>query len=433
MKVGEIEDAPSVGSIKPKNALRTVCASDIDPQPIRWLWPQRFALGKLNLIAGDPGLGKSILTLDMAARVTRGETWPVDGTSAPLGSVLIVSAEDDPADTIIPRLMAAGADLALVRIAEQVIDYGTEIPIERELSLDRDLELLAAQIADDCRLVIVDPISAYLGRTDSHNNADLRTLLTPLGKLAHRSGVAVVAVTHLNKGAGGSASYRICGSIAFTAAPRAVYAVTKDQDDPDRRLLVPVKNNLGDDKTGFAYRIASKPNGAPYLEWEPDLIDVSADEALNPDIDGRQGAREEAKEFLEDYLQAGPQKAQDVLKGARQIGVNESTLRRAKAELRIHSGKAEFAGGWFWSLNPPESDQHSQKTLPESVTAFDAFAGFDHLREVISEAVSGLTIGPSDALKLFSDDDRNQIERGDMNAKTVRHFVETTLAESPRR
>ncbi len=169
MKVDEIEDAPSVGSIKPKNALRTVRASGIDPQPIRWLWEQRFALGKLNLIAGDPGLGKSILTLDMTARITRGATWPVDGTSAPQGSVLIVSAEDDPADTIIPRLIAAGADLALVRIAEQVIDYGTEIPIERELSLDRDLELLAAQIPDDCRLVIVDPISAYLGNTDSHN------------------------------------------------------------------------------------------------------------------------------------------------------------------------------------------------------------------------------------------------------------------------
>jgi len=423
-----MDGEPSVGRIEPpKTALQTTRASDIEPQPIQWLWPQRFALGKLSLIAGDPGLGKSQLTLDMAARVSQGTTWPADGTDAPQGGVLIVSAEDDAKDTIVPRLMAAGADLQHIRIAELVIDYGTETPIERELLIDRDVKLIEHEIMamGNCRLVIVDPISAYMGRTDTHNNADVRAILLPLSKLAQRCNVAVIAVSHLNKAAGGNANYRVSGSIAFTAAARAVYVVTKDQDDPKRRLMVCVKNNLGDDETGLAYRIETKANGVPYLDWEDEIIEIPAEDALNPDIEDKRGARDEAKEFLHDFLEHGPAKAQDVLKAARSVGINDSTLRRAKKDLGVHSGKRGFTKGWHWSLYPlkPEDDQ---KPLRESVVTFEKT---DHLRGVMIEATQGLPMSADDALKLFNDSDRRQIENGELPTEAVRHVIKTTLAE----
>src|SRR5690606_15615930 len=129
----------------------------------------------------------------------------------------------------------------------------------------------------DCRLVIIDPVSAFLGSTDSHNNSEVRGVLAPLAEMAARHGVAIVAVTHLNKG-GGSALNRVIGSIAFTAAARAAYVVTRDEDDPARRLMLPAKNNLGCDENGFAYRLEGEPT--PHIEWEPTLVAMSADEAV---------------------------------------------------------------------------------------------------------------------------------------------------------
>ncbi len=423
-----MDGEPSVGRIEPpKTALQTTRASDIEPQPIQWLWPQRFALGKLSLIAGDPGLGKSQLTLDMAARISQGTTWPADGTAAPQGGVLIVSAEDDAKDTIVPRLMAAGADLQHIRIAELVIDYGTETPIERELLIDRDVKLIEHEIMamGNCRLVIVDPLSAYMGRTDTHNNADVRAILLPLSKLAQRCNVAVIAVSHLNKAAGGNAAYRVSGSIAFTAAARAVYVVTKDQDDPKRRLMVCVKNNLGNDETGFAYRIETKPNGVPYIDWEDELIVVPAEEALHPDVDDKRSARDEAKEFLRDFLEQGPAKAQEVFKAARSVGINDTTLRRAKKDLGVHSGKRGFTKGWHWSLYPlkPEDDQ---KPLRESVVIFD---NFDHLRSIVEEAIEGLGVSVDAVLEYFNDSDKQQIESGELSKEAVRHVIKTKLVE----
>ena len=133
----------------------------------------------------------------------------------------------------------------------------------------------------ECRLVTIDPVSAYLGGTDSHNNADIRALLAPLAAMASRHKVAVVAVTHLNKAQQANALYRASGSLAFVAAARAAYSVTKDPDDPDRRLILPLKNNLGDDKTGFAYRIVEADNGAPVLQWEDELVEMTLEDLAN--------------------------------------------------------------------------------------------------------------------------------------------------------
>jgi hypothetical protein len=237
-------------------------ANAIEPQKVRWLWPGRIALRKITLLASDPGLGKSLVTIDLVARVTRGKPWPLENAAASEGSALILSAEDDPADTMVPRLMAADADLMRVKLLDCVRETSVSgNPFDRGFSLERDVQLLERELAlmPDCRLIVVDPISAYLGGTDTHRNADVRALLTPLIKLAQRHDVAIVAVSHLNKGTGLHANYRITGSIAFTATARAVYLIAKDPYDPKRRLMMPIKNNLAEDEAGLAYGINVTP------------------------------------------------------------------------------------------------------------------------------------------------------------------------------
>ena len=224
----------------------TKCFADIAPERLKWLWPRRIPLGKVTVIAGDPGLGKSLVTLDLAARVSRGGMWP-DGSENLIGTVLLLSAEDDAADTIRPRLDACDANVENVHILESitVVDGDGRPDSKLVTLLDVKPVELWLHRHPDCRLIVIDPITAYLGDADSHKNAELRALLTPWAKLAADCGVAVVAVSHLTKNSSTSAMYRVTGSLAFVAASRAVWVVAKDRQDPDRRLFLPVKCNLG--------------------------------------------------------------------------------------------------------------------------------------------------------------------------------------------
>lgn len=348
------------GTARPQALTRRL--ADIKREPLAWLWPGRLPLGKVSMLVGDPGLGKSLVTLGIAATVSRGGRWPIHGEGeAPAGDVVLVSGEDDPADTIRPRLEAAGADLARVHVLDGVEytgDTGERLRRTWSLADMPELERLIESLPG-CKLLIVDPVSAYLAGTDSHKNADVRALLLPLADMAARYRLAVLAVSHLNKSQG-PAIYRTTGSLAFTAAARSVYCVTKDNETPRRRLVVPIKANLAPDATGIAYQIGTDETGTPWLEWEPAAFEVDANEALaTPSGDSEGSATDDCVDWLRDELKGGPRPVKEIKSEAREADYSAKVLRRARERLGIKPKKQDFSGGWVWEL-PTKMPQDAQ-------------------------------------------------------------------------
>lgn len=347
--------------------------SDVEPEPISWLWPDRIALGKLTLIAGDPGLGKSFVTLDISARVSSGTPWP-DRRTEPnaVGGVVLLSAEDDVSDTIRPRLDAAGADVTRVNLIQGIeyFEKRTAKRSRRSFNLEQDLPSLEAAIrgTTGCRLVVVDPVSAYLGKVESHNNSEIRGLLAPLSELASRYRVAVVAVTHLNKGGGANALYRAMGSLAFVAAARAAWLVVPDADNPKRRLFLCAKNNIGPDRGGLAYELT--PSGTvAYVAWEAEPVATTADEALGAVIrkgeERKTGKVVTSGEWLKEQLANGPVPMRELEARWQDAGISEASIRRASGKLGIVPRKLP-RGPWVWEL--PGSGE-GKATQPDSQDA----------------------------------------------------------------
>jgi KaiC/GvpD/RAD55 family RecA-like ATPase len=340
----------------------------IAPTQVEWLWPGRFALGKFTLLIGDPGVGKSMLSLDVAARVSCGAAWPLDETIAPHGSVLLMSAEDDVADTVVPRLRSLGADLSQVRVMDAVhTSDGSE---EMEFTLARHMAQLDEALDDmeDPRLVIIDPISSYLRGLDAHSNAIVRRMMTSLGRLAQQRRVAVVAITHLVKNAAGRMIGRALGSIAFSAAARAVWLVMNDPLDASRQVLLPVKNNLHRRVPGLAFRLL--PSGEldrRPLEWEPAPVELSAEEIerqarqmlRGPAIPRGKTPREEAAECLRELLAGGPRLGRSLLREAEEQGFALRTVRRALRDIGATARKVDL--GEYCYFLPGQETQ-----IPES-------------------------------------------------------------------
>ena len=245
-KMGSVKASshkPSSSSRRPSIILTRV--SDVAAKPVRWVWRPYLALGKLTIAAGHPGLGKSQLAIHIASMISTGGALPNTIARAPKGSVIMLSCEDDIADTIRPRLEAAGADLTKIHVLEAVYDKRGD---RRLFSIKDDIVRLEEAIdqIEDVVAVTVDPVTAYLDGTDSHKTSDVRAALAPLQELAMRRGVAVLAVSHLNKnGGGGNAVNAITGSGAFVATARGAFLIAQDPDDSDKRLLLEIKNNLG--------------------------------------------------------------------------------------------------------------------------------------------------------------------------------------------
>lgn len=344
--------------------------SDVESTNLEWIWPGRIPLGKISLFAGDPGLGKSFITVDISARISRGAVWPDDSSiESPPGSVMMFNSEDDVADTIRPRLNAAGADCDKVFFIQHIesVDTRTKEKKFRPFSLELDLPFLEQWLKDtpDARLITIDPISAYCGSTDSHKNAEVRAMLAPLAALAAKYGVAIVCVTHLSKGSGGKAVYRAMGSLAFAAAARAVWQICRDIDDENRRLMLPAKMNLCPEPNGMAYKIV---DGC--IHWEASPVEMTADDFLQREAaqatesQSSKSVRNEAAEWLRQALADGEKPAKELLEDAKENGHTEKTIRRAFKEMGGKPRKSGFSKGWVWSLTDHIED--GQPTVEDS-------------------------------------------------------------------
>lgn len=373
----------SSGSKPPKRRLIAHRASDLDPEKLVWVWPGRIPEGKLVLLGGPPGLGKSQLTAFMSATVSNGGHWPCGEGSTLPGDVIFMSAEDGVQDTIIPRLMAAGADRERVHIVSAATKPdGTG---RKTFSLKTDVDLLEemARKIGTVRLIIVDPISAYMGGSDGNGNVETREVLEPLADMANRLRIAVVAVTHLNKGGAGgnqSALNRFAGSIAFVAAARAAFAVIEDPEDDERRFLLQAKNNLGKKCKGLAFRLEQRLVGDDVMSsnvmFEGDHVSESIDEALSASESRRSGAddkrtnKDEAADFLRSVLAEGAVPVLQIEAEARDAGFlgpdkpisQNKAFRSARDMLGIspqRRGGTAAKGQWVWEL--PEATKMTSK------------------------------------------------------------------------
>jgi len=347
-------------------------ASDLQPEKLTWVWPGRIPEGKLVLVGGPPGLGKSQLTAFIAATISNGGAWPCgEGSTAP-GNVIIMSAEDGIEDTIIPRLIAAGANMDHIHIiASATKPDGTG---RKTFSLKTDVDLLEAKAKEigGVRLISVDPVSAYMGGADGNGNVETREVLEPLAEMANRLRIAVVAVTHLNKGGGGgnqNALNRFAGSIAFIAAARAAFAVIEDAEDENRRLLLQVKNNLGPKCKGLAFRMEQRLIPGDILSsnvyFEGEHVTQSIDEALTASegrtVGGQTSSKEDAAEFLAEILAQGPVDVLEVERQARAATLldddkrlrQNKAFRQARKDLGVLSTRDGFGPGARYVLSLP--------------------------------------------------------------------------------
>jgi|SRR5579862_378151 len=349
-------------AIAPMYAPIIIRVADVPPAEVDWLWKGRIARGKLTVIGGHPGINKSTLTMDMAARVTKGGPWPCGEGTAPKGNVLLLTSEDDVGDTVHPRLAAAGADVRMVHVLRGMKeeDSGTR----RGFDLVSDVAALDAAVCElgDVALIVIDPVTAYMGRPgklDSYRATDVRAVFEPLQDMAARCGAAVIAINHLTKGGSAEALMRFLGSVGMVASSRAAYLVVRDKEHAERRLFLPAKNNLGDDHTGFAFHLVQKSTGyekPPYavaIEWEPEKVTVTADEALAADVgdtDGRKSeSAETAKKLIIEMLRDGPRPAIEFERRARDLAISEKSMRTARKALGVLTSK-QGKGGWEWFM-----------------------------------------------------------------------------------
>ena len=339
-------------------AVELLHAADLKPEAIRWIWPGWLARGKLHVLAGAPGTGKTTLALDLAACVTSGRALP-SGWRPKLGAVIVWSGEDDPADTIVPRLLAAGADLARVRIVGEVLQDGQRCAFDPA----RDVQKLAAACAgiDNIALLIVDPlVSAVSG--DSHKNAEVRRGLAPLVELAARLDAALLGVTHFSKGTQGRDPLeRVSGSLAFGALARVVLGTIREQtENPTaaRSMIVArAKSNIGPDGDGFRYAFEQvelpKHLGvtASRIAWGAALSGTASSLLSEPDkpkVAHPDAA--DAGSFLRELLADEPLTTKDVKRAADDAGYSWRTVQRAMQKAGVISKRQGVRLPALWSI-----------------------------------------------------------------------------------
>ncbi len=310
--------------------LKMIQMSQVETQTIKWLWYPFIPYGKLTIIQGDPGNGKSTLILNIAAKLSKGMGVDDDMVQGEKVNVIYQTAEDGLADTVKPRLESAGADCTRISIIDES---------EKSVSMTDD-RLEQAIIKQKARLLILDPIQAYLGGSTDMNRAnEAREMTKKLGAIAERTGCAIVLIGHMNKGSGAKAAYRGMGSIDFFAAARSVLLVGRIEGQPDMRAVVQIKNNLSAFGHSKAFELTEEG-----FKWLGDY-DISADEVLGG-IAPKANKLELARKFLRE--QAGPKVmilSTEIIEMAAQEGISKRTLETAKKELGIKAKRIN--NNWY--------------------------------------------------------------------------------------
>ena len=354
--VGESESVPYVPIVGEANL---IWMSDVQPKAVSWLWPGWIPFGKLTILDGDPGLGKSTLWIEIAAAITSGKILPGAERMEP-GNVLFMTAEDDLDDTIRPRLDAAGVDVSrFVALDSVKTETGDTLPL---LKLYANA-IQGAMKRTKARLLVVDPLMNYLGDHDSNKDQEVRQALQPIVALAGETGAAVLVVRHLNKSVshGTSALYRGAGSIGIVGLARSAMLVSKPQAeeteegeegegrDTDRRILAPVKTNLCRAPRSLSFDLIGRDGGSPSIKWVG-TVSASADDLVS----GRPGPKpkvsdEEIKVFLARMLESGPLESEVVITRAKELGIGRNRLFDLRKTLGYAAKKSGMDGPWFWS------------------------------------------------------------------------------------
>jgi hypothetical protein len=370
--------------------------SDVEPERVSWLWPGRIPVGKLVTLDGDPGLGKSTLALSFATPITTGAPWPDGSVCGHRGAVLIMSAEDGLADTVRPRLDAAGADVTKVHAIEGVplIDEHGERTL-RPPTLADVAALDEAISRTGARLLVIDVVMAYLPEgTDAHKDQDIRRVLSRLAALADRTGCTVLLLRHLNKASGRDPLYRGGGSIGIVGAARAGLLVAPDPDDPERRVLASVKSNLGPAPDSLAYRLVGEGDfGVARVQWEGQTGHTARSLLAQPSDDD-DGAGTEAEHWLSDYLtEQGAVPSKTAKADAAKAGIRERTLQRAIRSLGADVESRGFPRVTWWQLHGRGSDANAS---PASQNRGATGATVDDLRKQV-----GATVPNTQSRQLF--------------------------------
>lgn len=358
-----------------------VRASEVTPRRVDWLWPGRIPFGMVTLLDGDPGLGKSTLTLDIVARVTRGDPMPDGGPWGTPRNAIVVMLEDAVDVTIRPRLDAANADTSRVFILTGVRADAEDPDSERPPVLPIDVGVLRdAVLEHGAKIVVIDPLMAYLGGdTDSHKDQDIRRALTPLARLAEDTGCAIVIVRHLRK-SGGPALYRGGGSIGIMGSARVALFLARDPADADARILASSKCNIAKDTIpALRWRLVDTESGVARAQWEGAADGITADMLANPSVpsggespaeDAAPGQVDRAVDALREMLADGAVSAKVAEREVMaELECSQRTVRRATNKLRVHKAKVTDAHGrvtgWTWAL-PTWPGGHADTARPES-------------------------------------------------------------------
>lgn len=315
-----------------KQDLELIRMSDIQPEEVQWLWYPYIPLGKLTVIQGDPGEGKTTFALAVIAALTKGEALP-EREPLDLVNILYQTAEDGLADTIRPRLDALSADCSRVLVIDES---------KRELSLS-DERIRQAMEKTGAKLLVLDPLQAYLGaEVDMHRANEVRPILKRLGSVAEQMGCAVVLIRHLNKMQGQKSGHRGIGSVDFQAEARSVLLVGRTKEDPQLRIVVPDKSSLAPEGESIAFALDPEQG----FQWKG-YCAYNAEELLGGSTKQVQTKTMQAEETLRNLLDK-PAPAEEILRRITAVGISERTLMTAKKNLGILSEKR--GAQWFWRL-----------------------------------------------------------------------------------